>query len=363
MWKWDDKAGRVLFWVIFGALLIVGAMIFAPFISAIMWATVLSVLTFPYYKRLSQKWKPNMAAAWVTLLISFALILPLIGVITVGGLQAFKMTKELTDNSSGKLDIAEVGRQIDEAIKPTLNQIGVHDFHVEEYVRENATQIRSAGMGPVSKGAQKLVVGILQMVFAMLTMFFMLRDGHRLLGPACTLIPLPRDETLRILRRVEQTIHSVFVGVVFVALIQGALALIAFLIAGVPGAVLWAIATFAFCLIPLLGSPFITVPVSLYLFSQGKVWQGVFVLVWGFGLISTIDNVLKPIFIGARTSLHPMAIFFTIIGGVVVFGPIGLMTGPVILTLILAFFEVIKTQRELAEQAAGETPALAPAEG
>jgi len=265
---------------------------------------------------------------------------------TIGGLQAAKYVREMNESDDHKFTLSTVAADVDKAIAPTIQQLGIEEIKVEELVKENEEALRQSLAGPLAQGAQKLVLFIVHMVIAILTMFFMLKDGHKLKEPSLSLIPLPREETEKILTRVQQTIHSVFMGVVLVSLIQAGIALVTFLSVGVPNAWLWAIITFVMALIPLLGTPVVTVPVALMMFARGEMTAGWIILGVGFGVVTQIDNILRPFFIGARTNLHAMAIFFSILGGVVFFGPVGLMTGPVVLTLILAFLDVIRAQRE-----------------
>jgi predicted PurR-regulated permease PerM len=353
MWKWDDKAARIVFWLIFGSLLLVGALVVAPFLGALMWATVLSVLLYPYFKRLTgHGWKPGAAASWVTMIVALGILLPVVGVATIGGLQAYKYIRDMNESGNQTFSFKTVAAEIDKAIAPTIEQLGMEEIHVEELVKENEATLRNSVTGPATQGLQKLVLLMVHMIIAILTMFFMLKDGHRLKEPTLQIVPLPREETEKILIRVQQTMHSVFTGVVFVSLIQAAIGLVTYLCLGIQGAVIWGIATFVMALIPLLGPPTVFVPLALMLFAQGRAKEAIILLVVGFGVISTVDNFLRPFFIGARTSLHPMAIFFSILGGVVFFGPVGLMTGPVVLTLILAFIDIIVAQREHKEIAA-----------
>jgi predicted PurR-regulated permease PerM len=164
------------------------------------------------------------------------------------------------------------------------------------------------------------------------------------------LVPLPRDRAEEILVKMSQTIHAVFVGVVMVAVVQGTIAGLAYWALGVPSPLVWFVATTVLCAIPLLGAPLIYIPLSLLLMARGDVWQGVVLLAIGFGLVSQIDNILKPWVIGARTNLHPMAIFFSLLGGVFALGPVGIMAGPVLLTLLLALQDIVR------ERNRGEAP-------
>jgi predicted PurR-regulated permease PerM len=102
------------------------------------------------------------------------------------------------------------------------------------------------------------------------------------------------------------------------------------------------VATTVLCAVPLLGAPIIYVPLSLLLIAQGKYWQGITLAAVGFLLVSQSDNILRPFIIGARVDLHPMAIFFSLLGGIFAMGPVGIMVGPIVLTMLLALQEIIR---------------------
>jgi predicted PurR-regulated permease PerM len=107
----------------------------------------------------------------------------------------------------------------------------------------------------------------------------------------------------------------------------------------------FALATFVFCVIPLLGGPVVYVPLSLFLLAQGKTWQGLLLLGIGVGIVSQVDNFLRPYIIGTQSKMHYMGIFFSLLGGVLTFGPVGLMMGPVLLTVLVGLQEAIREAR------------------
>jgi predicted PurR-regulated permease PerM len=181
---------------------------------------------------------------------------------------------------------------------------------------------------------------MLNFAVALITMFFMLKNGHRLRDPVVELVPLKKAETERILDRIRETVRAVFVGVVLVSLLQGVLCGIAYACLGVPSPILWGIVTILICMIPLLGAPAGYVPVSLYLFFDGRWVQGVILLGIGFGIISNVDNFVRPIVIGNRTELPYIAIFFGLLGGVFAFGAVGIVAGPVIISVSLSLIQI-----------------------
>ncbi|MCG9895767.1 MAG: AI-2E family transporter [Fimbriimonadaceae bacterium] len=385
--KYDDSNIRVVFWLIAGVVLLLGGVMLAPFLGAIMWAAVLAVLMHPLYLRFKRariwpfltnalrgkKWADlreklaEVGAAFTTTLVALLIImLPVLGIGTAVGLEVYEAvgSSNLQQVASpSELTLAGVAAEVDKAVEPTLRNIpveAVQKFRLADFLAENQEAIQEAVVGPAQTGLRKFGVAVFSAIVALLTFFFMLMDGHRLLQPALDLIPLPHEEGMKLLVRLRETVWSVFMGVVFVAIIQGTLAGIAYAVLGVPSPLLWGVATIFFAMIPLVGPPVIFVPLALLLFVQGKTGEAIGLVAFGALVISQVDNILRPFFIGARTSLHPMAVFFSLIGGVLMMGPIGLMAGPIILTLCLVVGEILILRRRLAEGRPAGDPKLAP---
>lgn len=337
----------------------VGAAIVLPFLPAILWATVLSVLTYPMFTRWrdrlnrSPRLKGDVAASAASLLVTlFTLLIIMIPFVMIGAglfLQFSGVVRDLQGQS-----LAEVLKQVDGGIKPFAEQLGVKDFSLGAYMQEHREQILQQVRQPLTKFAGQAGFTVLTLVIALLTQFFMLRDSHRMQEPAVELIGIERERTLAIFHRVAETVRAVFVGTVLVAMIQGLIIGIAYAVVGVPNALLLGVVSAVLCVIPLLGAPVVYIPVGLLLIAQGNMTGGLIVLGVGFAIVSQIDNVLKPFFIGGRANLHPMAIFFSILGGVLLVGPIGVMAGPMALTVLLALQDVVRARYARQE----EIPAL-----
>lgn len=358
----DRQYKKFGFWALIVVVLALVAMVLAPFAQALMWSVVLSVLSYPLYKRFCKKFNEVVSSLLTILSTVFLVAIPL----SLVGLLVFLQFKGVADDfeqhaiapavtaPNGKeTPITRLAKEIDTAIQPTLKQFDI-DFNVENYVRENGQEIARTVTGPITKGAATAAVSAVMMVVAFLTMFFMLKDGHKLMKPTIELVPLPEEWTRKILSRVQHTIKAVFIGVVLVALIQGIAGGIGYAIAGVEGWLVWAFATFVLCVIPLLGAPIVYVPFGLILLMQGKIWQGVFLLVWGFVVISNIDNFLRPKYIGEQVGLHYIAIFFSLLGGILAFGPVGLIAGPALLTISLELIAYAREERAKSLEANAE---------
>jgi predicted PurR-regulated permease PerM len=340
------------FWAIAALALIGAVMLVMPFFPAIMWAIVFSVLMAPFYLRLKKRFTEGISAGLTVFATLGLIVLPIALIGLVVGVQLTGMVTDLrasAPSGHGAFTPNDLLKRVDDFADPLIARVG-GNFKVSLWLHENSEEIGQKVSGPLGKVAYNIGFGLFTLIVALLTMFFILKDGSRLREPALELIPLPPHKAEALLLRMAETIRAVFVGVVFVALIQGTLAGVAYWIAGAPSPLLLALATTVLCVIPLLGAPVIYVPVGIALLAQGKTLAGALLLAFGFGVISQIDNWLRPFFIAARVPLHPMAIFFSLLGGVLALGPIGIMAGPVLLTAILGLQEIIRERRAESEE-------------
>lgn len=315
------------------------AAILYPFIPAILWATTLSVLTFNWFKSGLNKFSksksaPSLAAIRSTLYTFFVIALPFA---LIGTLAISQITPALNDLTG--VPAAEIAARVDKAVGPIFDKVGMKDFHVQEWWTQNGPEVSKNLRAPATKLATQIGVTLFTMVIAMLSMFFFQRDGHLLRQPFLNVIGLPEERGQAILDKCESTIKAVFNGSVIVAVIQGTIMGITYFALGVPNSVLLGFFSILLCIVPLLGAPVVYIPVGLLFLAQGDFVKAGVTFGVGFLIVSQIDNVLKPIFIGDQIGLHPLAIFFFVLGGIAVFGPIGLVVGPTILTVLLALYD------------------------
>ncbi len=335
--------------------LVLGIAVMLPFVPAMLWAVVLSVLTYPIYAglrrrlsiyRLLQDGRDATLASFITTILTLAILLIPLGLIVLGLYFQVEEARENLRRGGAAISMEGLLAQVDDAVKPLAAQIGIKDFSLARSMKENRGNLMG-GVGTVGHLAGQALFTVLTLIFALLTQFFMLRDGERAREPVLRLIPLPPERGQAILDKVHDTIQAVFAGTVLVALLQGAIIGVAYYFAGVSNALLLALVSGILCIIPLLGAPILYIPIGLMLLAEGDVRGAVIVLGVGFVIVSQIDNLIKPFLIGGRVNLHPMAIFFSILGGVLLVGPIGVMAGPMLLTVILALVDVLRERLSL----------------
>jgi predicted PurR-regulated permease PerM len=348
----SEKYRSLGFATLVGLLLLLAFLMLRPFFPAILWASVLSVLVTPIHRRIRGNYSPNVGAL-ITTLITLAIIgvpIALVGLMVFFQINAFLgEMRNAAPVGEETISLDFFIREMDASLKPMIERLAPN-FSLSEWFAVNKDELIRNLTGPAGKIAVGAGYSAFTLVIAFLTMFFMLRDGERLREPALDFIPLPREAAANVLARLSDTIRAVFVGIVLVAIIQGTIAGLTYYLVGVPHALLWGVATIVLCTIPLVGAPILYIPIALILIAQGKYTEAVILLAVGFVVVSQIDNLLRPFIIGAKVDLHPMAVFFSLLGGVFLLGPAGIMAGPMILSVLLAVSDVIRERVRLSRE-------------
>jgi predicted PurR-regulated permease PerM len=183
----------------------------------------------------------------------------------------------------------------------------------------------------------------LDFIFMSFSIFFFLRDGPEFLKKVRDYIPFSEEQKDRLVKLVRDIIISTIYGGIVVSIAQGTMAGIAFFLLGIPTPVVWGLATSIASFVPLLGAAGVWVPMTIYLFIENEITKGIILAIVGTFGISLIDNILKPIIIGSRTKMPILVIFFSILGGLKLFGLIGLVIGPLVLALFVSLIEIFRS--------------------
>ena len=175
-------------------------------------------------------------------------------------------------------------------------------------------------------------------------LFFFLHDGDTMLGRARLLIPLDDVRTDRLFQRLSAVTRAIVFGISLTALLQGVLIDVAFVITGLPSPVVFGVFAALLSMLPIGGSALVWAPATLWLFIDGHWGYGIFMLCWG-SMLMAIDNVVRPILISGRAKISTLAVFVGVMGGIPAFGAIGIIAGPVVLSLVLALIEFAEEMR------------------
>jgi predicted PurR-regulated permease PerM len=192
----------------------------------------------------------------------------------------------------------------------------------------------------MSRLFRNIAVFAISFVIMCLTTFYFLKDGKEIVRYIQERIPFIDSQREQIEKRVKDMIVAAIYGGIAVGIAQGTLGGLAFFVLGISSPVLWGSAMAIFSLVPVFGSFTIWGPASAILIISGSYAKGIGLFVFGVLVISSVDNILKPLIIGGRTRLHMLLIFFSVLGGIKFFGFIGFILGPIITVLCISLLEI-----------------------
>jgi predicted PurR-regulated permease PerM len=310
------------------------ALLLQPFFSAIVGAIVLAVVTERPYDWLASKIKNrSLCAAVALVLIVLAVIIPTFFLAQKLGEQALSTISAFRNGAHQDKISGFIGN------RPALAS-RIEDFTSSIDVNNVARSAAGYVGGNLAGLLGHSIRIVTQLVVMLFLLFFLLRDRTVALSSLRALLPLHEDESTELLDRVGNTILATAIGRLTIAAVQGVLAGLAFWVLGVPGVILWAFTLTACAMIPAFGSFLVWGPVAIYLGLTGHWGKAALLGLWGAVIVSTIDNILYPILVGSHLRAHTATILLSILGGIAVFGPIGIVLGPVLFTLASTLLDI-----------------------
>lgn len=305
-----------------------------PFIPSIVWALALAVVAYPLHDWLLRRINsPNIAAAIVNLIIAVVVIAPGIFLGQTLIRQIGKGAETLKTQAGPEQWTNAV--ESNPKLAPIINWI---EPHLD--VRNIAEQGASTAASQVSNFVGGLIWIAAQMAITFLTLFYFLRDKRLIIKTIKSFVPLSQSETDKMFSRIGNTIYATIYGTFAVSLVQGILGGLMFWMLGIPAPVLWGTVMFLTSLIPVLGSPVVWIPAAIYLALTGDWGKALILAGWGLFVIGSVDNLLYPILVGDKLRLHPLLVFFSVLGGLALIGAAGLVLGPVAVVITSMLAEV-----------------------
>ncbi|MBC7368579.1 MAG: AI-2E family transporter [Undibacterium sp.] len=305
----------------------------APFFSAIGWALALAVVFAPFQRWLETKIKhPSLASLVSVLVIGLIVVVPA----TFVGQQLLVQAAKGAEFIETKVKSGEWRRALEAQprLAPLAGKIE-RQINLAGTVKTFSTWLSST-VGAIVKGSVFQAIGFC-LIFYLL--FFFLRDRRAALQALRSLSPLDDAEMDRLFGRVGDTIHATIYGTLAVACVQGLLGGLMFWWLGLPAPLLWGTVMALLAVVPVFGAFVIWIPAALFLALEGSWGKAVILALWGVIVVGTIDNLLCPVLVGNRLKQHTVLAFVSLVGGLILFGPAGLILGPVVLTITMALLE------------------------
>ncbi len=317
-----------------------------PFFAPMAWAGVFAILFFPLYEKLLQLIKSKGLSS---LLVCIVIIVLIIGPITylfvaLVSEAANAVAKVNAMIKSGELEqLLSIDLPWIDAAKEKLSKYyDLSKINLDEIIKQSVEGVSGVILNQTSwliTNTTRLVFYFVLMIF---TLYYFFKDGELLVHKAKRLMPLTANQVNVTFRQFHDVIQATMYGGVVVALIQGLIGGILFAIVGIPSPVFWGAIMAFLSIIPFVGAFIVYVPAGLILIIGGSYIKGIIVIAVGSVIISQIDNVLRPFLISGRTSMHPLLLFFTILGGIYLFGLLGIVLGPLIAAVFVTLLKIFE---------------------
>ncbi len=324
-------------------LLLVGGtvfFIFQPFLTAIVAAAILSVLFEPMYHRFLRLFPGWVATSSLLtcLVVAVIIVTPILSVLSLAVAEANQLYNAIGEERSF-VGVVESG--VGYFNETPIGRLVFKDAaFTTESVMQDIRQFSQNALGILQTAYQSVTHFVFWVFIMFFTLFYFLIDGDRAFRYLMSLSPLRTEHEKLLASKFISISRATLKGTLVVGVIQGLIGGVAFWVVGIPSPAIWGLLMILLSIIPLVGSALVWLPAGIFLLLIGQVWQGAFLLGIGMGVISVIDNILRPKLVGKDTQMHPLMIFFATLGGISLFGLPGFIIGPIIVSLFLALGEI-----------------------
>jgi len=329
-----DRLAPALAWVGLAVLVYLVFQIVQPFLNALGWASVITVIFYPVHARLERRWGATRAAVVSTLAAALIVIVPLVLLMTAFVQEAVEAATNLQRAfSDGRIAALDRAWKRLLGLLPRAQGIEVETM-VTEAVRQTAVFIAAQSPSFLRNTAAFLF----DVVITLFATFFLLRDSHAIVDAIRRVLPMEEAARERLLTDMRALVSVSVTSAIIVAGVQGLLGGLVFAAVGIEGPVFWGVVMGVSCLLP-LGAWIVWLPAAVYLWVAGFVGRALIVVGLGLAIVSGVDNVLRPMLMSDRTSLNGLLVFIGLVGGIGAFGALGLVLGPILVALLMALLK------------------------
>jgi predicted PurR-regulated permease PerM len=332
--------------------------LFHSFLQPFAFAGVIAIGFYPLYLGVGRIVRgPNRAALLATFIVLLIFVLPALLIASAAGGELIKAARYLGDRSTQEGGaVAYLGEKQQSALRWLGKYVDVEELHLDDALANLPSQISKGFLAAGSYLVGGLAGFAGNAILTFLILFFLFRDGPGTIDKIALMLPLSRDQALHLFGGIRDSIIANLYGILAVGLAQGLLTGAALTVLRVPSALLLGLAAAVCSLIPIAGTALVWLPAAIYLMATGHLWKGIILIGWGGAVVGTIDNIIRPLVIGSKVELHPLLLLFSLLGGLQVFGFIGLFIGPVVISVIAALVQMLK--EELAGPPGSDAPAI-----
>ena len=317
------------------ATLIFTFLIFRPFWIVLVLGVSFSIVLHPIYEWLHQKRLPSWVASLVTLVI-FIIVLcgPLLSIGAVVFKQSQNLYHTITENGSAQ----EFMGLIESKVNTILPEGVVFDIH------QKAAEFVSYLSGNIADIFTGTVSAFFSFVLMLLIIFYCLKDGTQWRKFLIVLSPLGDADDEKIISRLAQAVNGVIKGSLFIAVVQGILMGLGLWIFGISNGALWGVVAAITSLIPTLGTSLVSIPAIAFLFLTGQTGPAIGLLIWALVMVGMIDNFMGPLFVSKQIKISSLLILFSVLGGISLLGPVGVLVGPLTISLLYTLISIYRNE-------------------
>jgi predicted PurR-regulated permease PerM len=328
-------------------LLVVGAVTAAflamlqDFLLTILVAAIFAGLSYPVYARVLRAVRGHrpLASALTLLLMLVVVIGPLLGIVGVVVNQAIRVTESIRPVVQR---LVSEPTYLDQQLRrvPGIDRL---EPYREQIVTAAGNMVSAVGgflAASLSSTASGTAAFLLQFFLLLYTMFFFLMDGPSMLQAILNHLPLKASEKRQMTERFVSVMRATVKGTIVIGIIQGALSGIAFWVTGIPDALFWTVVMIVLSILPVVGGALVWVPACLILAAMGQMTKALLLAAFCSLIVGSVDNVLRPRLVGRDTKLHDVLILFSTLGGILAFGPLGFIIGPILAGLFVTSWEI-----------------------
>lgn len=343
----SNQSARRFFFLLLAGAAVLMALVVRPLATSLFLATVLAVVLWPLFEKLTTKLgnRPTVASGLIVLSVVLLLVAPLVAFsafIVKEGSQGLTHISALVRSEGVAGLVNKLPAPLEKLATELLSrvpeqwEIGDMDGRVVEQVSAGGGKAVVA-FGAVAKATGSL---IFQTAMMLIALFFLLLHGDELVAWLDDVLPLPRGQTRELLTEFKSVSYAVVVSTIVTSGVQALAALIGYFIAGVPHPFFFAAVTFFVAFIPAIGAASVCLVAALIPLTTGHPYMALFLVIWGLTVVGLVDNLVKPLLIKTGMKMSGAIVFFALIGGLAAFGTAGLLIGPLVVALFLALLRI-----------------------
>lgn len=329
-----QKHSRYFFFTCFIAIIILSIYLVRSLITAVVYAMLLTYIFYPVYKKIKIAVRSeNVASILTSLIIVMITVIPLI----------FAANALINESVS----LFRIARSIDLTdFELKLSRFLPQNLDITDYLQDflnNFTLSIARNTSDFLITLPRRAISFFAMLF---TMFYLFKEGPFFVSKIEDHIPLKDTHKSDLARRFNNIIYASLYGIVLTAVLQGALGALGLWIFGIPSPILWGIVMVILSMLPFVGAYLIWLPAAVFKIISGDLFNGIGLLLYGVLIVSTVDNIIRPKIVSKKGKIHPVLVLLGVIGGLQVFGLLGIIIGPLILAILMVFFDLYLIEKD-----------------